>query len=158
MQTPAEHTIELKPYYIREIHLPIFNYNDVAAMPSEVKEKLQISTTIQINVSEDYTVIFTVIFKYYIKDETTETVLIYSRMDFDFVISEADKIITFNSKGKPIIPIDYIMSLSGVVYSTARGIIFAKTLNTALNQYILPVRTTDELVEPLLAILEEEKK
>jgi len=48
------------------------------------------------------------------------------------------------------LPDDLLTELVGMTYSTARGIIFAKTQGSFLNKFILPVIDTKVLVKSMI--------
>jgi len=67
----------------------------------------------------------------------------------DFKILNLTSIIQMNNEIFTL-PDDLLTTLVGMTYSTARGIIFAKTQGSFLNKFILPVIDTKVLVKSMI--------
>ncbi len=67
----------------------------------------------------------------------------------DFKILNLTSIIQMNNESFTL-PDDLLTELVGMTYSTARGIIFAKTQGSFLNKFILPVIDTKVLVKSMI--------
>lgn len=156
-QPIADNIIELNPFGLKEIIVPIFAFNDIAIPPSQIEDKLQVGTKLSIELSDEQTVLFTITIEYYIETEESKKMqLLMTRMDYEFIIQGIGDIIVENENGKPIIPMDYIEVFSSIVYSTSRGIIFSKTQGTLLNKFILPLRSALDLIAPIVGLRDQQ--
>lgn len=59
--------------------------------------------------------------------------------------------------GTIVIPRDFLFHIGGLAMSTVRGILFAKTDGTDLNNYIMPIINMDQLIDADLEIRPDEK-
>lgn len=150
INTVNEETMYLNPFYLKSLLTPIFSYNDSTDLLKNIEENLEIHTSISVGVNDNKNVSMSVTIKYYIPEQNTELTILLLKTDAEFVVDDIDSILTTDKNGFYRIPIDYIEVFTGILYSTIRGIIFAKTQGTLLSQFILPVKSASELVEPLL--------
>lgn len=156
-QPIADNIIQLNPFGLKNIIVPIFAFNDIAINPSQIEDKLQVVTQLSIDLSDEQSVIFTISIEYYIEtDESKKIQLLKTRMDYEFVIQGLEEIVSKDETGKLILPMDYIEVLSGIVYSTSRGIIFSKTQGTVLNKFILPLKSPLDLIAPIVGLRDKQ--
>jgi hypothetical protein len=71
----------------------------------------------------------------------------------DFFISDMNKIIEIEGENFNI-PTDLLINFVSIVYSTTRGILFAKTQGSFLNQFLLPLIDPKLIVEQKLKTLQ----
>ena len=70
-------------------------------------------------------------------------------LNTEFSISDSKFSFKSNEDIKSL-PSSFLTQIASIAYSTARGIIFAKTLGSYLNQYILPLADMNQIVEHYL--------
>lgn len=156
-QPIADNIIQLNPFGLKDIIVPIFAFNDIAINPSQIEDKLQVVAQLSIDLSDEQSVIFTISIEYYIETEESKKIqLLKTRIDYEFIIQGLEEIVSKNETGKLILPMDYIEVLSGIVYSTSRGIIFSKTQGTVLNKFILPLKSPLDLIAPIVGLRDKQ--
>ncbi|MGB5819830.1 MAG: hypothetical protein WBG90_10130 [Saonia sp.] len=61
------------------------------------------------------------------------------RVNFHFEVDNLDKMFTYNEEDIPIFQELFVATLAGISYSTFRGMIYEKTINSLWNGITLPV-------------------
>jgi hypothetical protein len=115
-------------------------------------QKFYVTLTVDYKYEDGFFRIFFHIFNVYeLNDE--KIILLELFFTTDFHITDKINFIKFDNE-KFNMSIDFLTNLTSIAYSTARGIIFAKTQGSYLNQYILPVIDPRILVQQKLALVQ----
>jgi hypothetical protein len=119
------------------------------------KLKLGINIDFSYNFEQNgYQIIFTIQYHYFLKDKNI--LLLDLVLITEFSIQEMKSVIKIEGNNFKI-PHDLLVTFTSIAYSTARGVIHAKTQGSFLNQFILPLIDPKILVQNKLKAISESK-
>lgn len=80
-------------------------------------------------------------------NDSLKTIECSFRYNFHFSVENLNEMYKLNEKDSPIFKKLFVATLTGISYSTLRGIIFEKTLNTDLGVLTLPVMNPSQILD-----------
>ncbi len=102
-----------------------------------------------------FQLILSILYSYNLNDK--DIVLLELKLLSEFLISDMKSVIKIVG-GNLKIPDDLLVKFTSIAYSTARGIVFSKTLGSFLNQFTLPLIDPKEIVQNKLKSMSANKE
>ena len=139
----APDKVKIVPENITMFHLDIARFEIKEVAPPNTEDfNLNLSHKVMHNLKDERVKIALSIL---LNDETgNEAVL---DIDFHFHIKELSSFYNLDDKGTPVFSGLLIITLLGIGFSTARGILYERFANTIFNRVLLPIISPQKMLE-----------